>query len=849
MDDELRQQAIENLRLREQAIANLTAMNIPQSQDSNQPIGARESENIPQTMVRALLETPKTVASIPSGLLSIAKDTGNAVVNPIDSIQDGTTERALRATGGISGAVAGAGLGLKAGAGLGTMVLPGIGTAVGGGIGTLVGGGLGALGFRKLLQVTGSDEPTSLKKDMNDLVYDSTQGLAMAGTGKVLQGTGRALKGSGRLLRAKKAIQELAEEADSLPSNIVAPDDELAKLTTASEITGDKGLMRAETNIKRLVPEFNDTSDIAREVERANIARKGLKVTGFDDQVRGELIRKGVKDVKKQRGSVASSLYDDVSQVKDIDLQNTTFANDILEVMDELDNTPSNAPSAIKRAGAISEDVAQFQEELFDLASSGEPVSLSDLNALQSEASSMAFRLKNEGGKSYAVANKLSSTLRDTMDNLPDGSTAKVARSTWRSYKKSFDEMFGKDATGTTKFGTETTEASKLPKKALSSPEKIDNFMEIAKDSPIARTALTDHINEQFVSRLEGITSPQGSARITNWWKANKGQYSKILSPKDVSFMERVVGDVQRARAKFEAARAGSRGISPTAALQNYDKYLRSVVGGTTAEFLKKNNGLAKKLAFMGGGALGYNQGLTNMFVLGSLGAKGIEVLGNSLSKVAKGRQKLILDALQDPKVYNEVMSTPDLANILPEGSAVGASQLGQFTIEENAKNEQENITQDNNDYKGLLNVPRESGAKGQSQKKADSGPITEDVLDAVRWVESRDGKFLESPAGAKGPYQFMPATAKAYNVDPTDDNWEDDREGARNLLSDEYKALGSIELALASYNLGRPRLLRAIKKAGTKDWNTVSKLLPKETREYVPKIKKRLKEQETSFA
>ena len=109
-------------------------------------------------------------------------------------------------------------------------------------------------------------------------------------------------------------------------------------------------------------------------------------------------------------------------------------------------------------------------------------------------------------------------------------------------------------------------------------------------------------------------------------------------------------------------------------------------------------------------------------------------------------------------------------------------------------------------------------------------------LLDAVRQVESGGGKYLDSPAGAQGPYQFMPATAKAYGLeDPYDEVTA--RDAAMRLINDEVAALGSLELGLAAYNAGRPMVQRAIKKAETKDWAEVSKHLPKETREYVPKI------------
>ena len=113
---------------------------------------------------------------------------------------------------------------------------------------------------------------------------------------------------------------------------------------------------------------------------------------------------------------------------------------------------------------------------------------------------------------------------------------------------------------------------------------------------------------------------------------------------------------------------------------------------------------------------------------------------------------------------------------------------------------------------------------------------IDDALLDAVREVESGGGKFLKSPAGAEGPYQFMPATAKAYGLkDPYDE--VDSRRAARELLEDEFEALGSIELALAAYNAGRPKVSSAIVKAFSRRWADVLPYLPEETRKYVPKV------------
>lgn len=134
------------------------------------------------------------------------------------------------------------------------------------------------------------------------------------------------------------------------------------------------------------------------------------------------------------------------------------------------------------------------------------------------------------------------------------------------------------------------------------------------------------------------------------------------------------------------------------------------------------------------------------------------------------------------------------------------------------------------------LELPTEEPALESPEPVSFGGFDLNKTLDAIRQVESGGGKFLKSSAGALGPYQFMPATAKAYGLDDPMDE-EASREAARRLLQDELQALGDPLLAFAAYNAGRPAVLRAIEKAGTKNWVQVKNHLPAETRDYVPKV------------
>jgi Soluble lytic murein transglycosylase and related regulatory proteins (some contain LysM/invasin domains) len=119
-----------------------------------------------------------------------------------------------------------------------------------------------------------------------------------------------------------------------------------------------------------------------------------------------------------------------------------------------------------------------------------------------------------------------------------------------------------------------------------------------------------------------------------------------------------------------------------------------------------------------------------------------------------------------------------------------------------------------------------------------------EGVPESLVWlaeVESAFNPRARSPAGARGLFQLMPATAKSLGLSlwPVDQRThpEASARAAAAHLKRLHARFGDWSLALAAYNAGEGRVERLLKARSARDFAGIAPHLPAETKLYVPKV------------
>lgn len=112
--------------------------------------------------------------------------------------------------------------------------------------------------------------------------------------------------------------------------------------------------------------------------------------------------------------------------------------------------------------------------------------------------------------------------------------------------------------------------------------------------------------------------------------------------------------------------------------------------------------------------------------------------------------------------------------------------------------------------------------------------------LISIGFVESTFNPSALSRAGARGVWQFIPSTGRSFGLISNEDFSDPIKStrAAAKYLKKLHKRFGDWLLVIAAYNAGDSRVQQAINMSnGSKDFWEVSKFLPHETINYVPRV------------
>jgi membrane-bound lytic murein transglycosylase D len=182
----------------------------------------------------------------------------------------------------------------------------------------------------------------------------------------------------------------------------------------------------------------------------------------------------------------------------------------------------------------------------------------------------------------------------------------------------------------------------------------------------------------------------------------------------------------------------------------------------------------------------------------------------------------------------------------LPEGAKNNPSIVSDYSSNEVAvKAVEKNITLFTEQIKERFSIwLSRSGKYMEMMKEILKGENIPEEIVFIPLIESGFSPYACSPARAVGYWQFIASTARKYGLKIN--WWMDERRdpvkstvAAANYFKDLYGMFGSWNLAMAAYNAGEGKILKAINKTNSDDYWLLldTKYIRRETKDYVPRF------------
>jgi len=601
--------------------------------------------------------------------------------------------------------------------------------------------------------------------------------------------------------KAGKLLQEVLSDVEVQKLKGYAPGQ---YPRTTAEVTGSQNLAALQKTAEKM-PEINaPLQQIQAEREALRVAElKKLDPEALGkmtSQERGHVVRNILSRFYKQAKGTAEELYENAPQ--DVPLNVRHIGEKAQALLNKVYGKSDLAPPK-----KLMQDL-----EPFILRSRGREYLSGDLYVKAKDLGKRISIYAKKDPEAVMIAKTVRDDILAELDNLPGWGEA-------RSFYKEMQDTYKAGASGAAlakgAFGRPAQAESRILSSIMTSPEAADEFIAAAKGSPeLLRQYRGFVIDEISLARKSPDAWPE-------FVRKRLPQIEKIMkaeNPEHWRSFKKVIGDIRSELRVGEAAAKASKGQSATSQFQVASKFLDKE---TETAFLKVASKLGTATGFIGGGV---SQGVVGAIA----GLTAGRVVQTQAEKAMQLRKLVIAAALADPAFAKKLVTATT-----PQAKQVLKADFGRALKRAMAMSAFKAEGEDGSD---LQQPDQQRPAIAPSMTP--EGGIDDKLVRSIIQVESAGDPRAVSPAGAKGLMQLMPAMARKMGVtDPFDP--EQNVAGGTRLLNEELERFGDLELALAAYNAGSPKVSAAIKKAGSKDFAQVAQYLPRETRDYVPKVLK----------
>ncbi len=786
-------------------------------------------------------DTYNTIKAIPSGL----KNVGNVIMNPLDSIDDGTAQKVANTT-------------VKGSLGL----LGGIGGALLGPAGSAAGASTGALLGEKILQLGGASPETNLEEDVKSLGYGIGGGMVPVAASKAIPAAVKGFNKVGSVVRNAKAdlldnagasrvASDVYRTAATNPEAALQALDQvdntgLNQFKTSAELSGDAGLGALEQNLP--IPEMNKVlqeKGLAREAARKQLLNDIVPDSGATIDDLGKDIRSKLFTDKEGIRSAAKDLFENIDPTQETKIPRYS----LLKTAKELENTyfgdgSGGLPSELKNVVKdLSSDKTWKPYQYYQ-----------NIKSRLGEIKRNADKMGNE--RTAAFAGNLEAEVVNHIDNAVNNGlfTAKQAED-WGKARGLWKQQAEQYGTGTIGNYLQTavngeydgfrSSPGSIFDAAIANPAKAGNIMKAVESDATTLNKVREGVMQKFLDKAQGTDMSLKPSAVQNFFK-NEQSLSKIFEPEHVNNIKQVVEDLSSQTSFKSSASLASKGNSITGQKMTTAQAVRDQIlnnFGIAGKAMQNNN-----LQNLGG--------LAGWLIKGPVGSAagwlgGLAVKGKFDAQINKVNA-LIAEAAADPQIARQLLKpyskpTADLisqkimskiesgSNMLNQ--PIAGSMAGLSKERESKPVKEENVTE-------ITIRPKRGGLTGltaeEEKKQKNPGLFSTEPLPityALMQTESGGNSKAVSPVGAQGLMQLMPDTGKElakragvkYNPFDPEQNF---KLGAEyyNSLKSKYK---DHDLALTAYNWGPGNLDKLIKKVGTMDYDRLRPYLPKETRDH----------------